>query len=94
VAVVSATSLDFFKHAATDIATAARGLRPFHRAQSPDLALNWHLEVIAAKLTAVRERKIRRRLINKPYVVDNIQCIFHPSMRERAIAVCPRIRVE
>jgi hypothetical protein len=25
-----------------------------------DLAINWHLEVIAAKLTAVREGKIRR----------------------------------
>ena len=30
-----------------------------------ELALNWHLEVIAAKLTAVREGKIRRLIINK-----------------------------
>jgi hypothetical protein len=30
-----------------------------------DLAMNWHLEVIAAKLTAVREGKIRRLIINK-----------------------------
>jgi hypothetical protein len=29
-----------------------------------DLAMNWHLEVIAAKLTAVREGKIRRLIIN------------------------------
>src|SRR5271156_2390595 len=31
-----------------------------------DLAVNWHLEVIAAKLTAVREGKIRRLIINLP----------------------------
>src|SRR5438477_402321 len=31
-----------------------------------DLAINWHLEVIAAKLTAVREGKIRRLIINLP----------------------------
>jgi predicted phage terminase large subunit-like protein len=31
-----------------------------------DLAMNWHLEVIAAKLTAVREGKIRRLIINLP----------------------------
>ena len=55
-----------------------------------ELALNWHLDVIAAKLTAVREGKIRRLIINKPYIVDNIECIFHPSARERAIAVCRR----
>ena len=53
-----------------------------------ELALNWHLDVIAAKLTAVREGKIRRLIINKPYLFDNIQCIFHPSMRERAKAAC------
>src|SRR6266478_382179 len=29
-----------------------------------ELAMNWHLEVIAAKLTAVREGKIRRLIIN------------------------------
>jgi len=28
------------------------------------LAVNWHLEVIAAKLTAVREGRIRRLIIN------------------------------
>src|SRR5712671_1667035 len=31
-----------------------------------DLAMNWHIEVIAAKLTAVREGKIRRLIINLP----------------------------
>src|SRR5262249_2836345 len=31
-----------------------------------DLAMNWHLEVIAAKLTAVRQGKIRRLIINLP----------------------------
>src|SRR5258705_5673001 len=30
------------------------------------LAMNWHLQVIAAKLTAVREGKIRRLIINLP----------------------------
>src|SRR5438309_3261086 len=29
-----------------------------------ELAMNWHIEVIAAKLTAVREGKIRRLIIN------------------------------
>src|SRR5438045_9565729 len=31
-----------------------------------NLAMNWHLDVIAAKLTAVREGKIRRLVINLP----------------------------
>src|SRR5207247_1140896 len=31
-----------------------------------DLAMNWHLEVIAAKLTEVREGRIRRLIINLP----------------------------
>jgi predicted phage terminase large subunit-like protein len=31
-----------------------------------ELAMNWHLEVIAAKLTAVREGRIRRLIINLP----------------------------
>ena len=31
-----------------------------------DLAINWHIEVIAAKLTAVRNGEIRRLIINLP----------------------------
>ena len=31
-----------------------------------ELAVNWHLEVIAAKLTAVRQGNIRRLIINLP----------------------------
>src|SRR3974390_2576276 len=31
-----------------------------------ELATNWHLQVIAAKLTAVRQGKIRRLIINLP----------------------------
>src|SRR5437762_11290622 len=31
-----------------------------------ELAMNWHIEVIAAKLAAVREGKIRRLIINLP----------------------------
>ena len=36
------------------------------------LATNWHLEVIAAKLTAVREGRIRRLIINLPHIIDLI----------------------
>ncbi|MGA7868608.1 MAG: hypothetical protein WCA23_32345 [Stellaceae bacterium] len=35
------------------------------------LATNWHLEVIAAALTAVREGKIRRLIINLPPATSN-----------------------
>jgi hypothetical protein len=31
-----------------------------------ELAMNWHIEVIAATLTAVRQGKIRRLIINLP----------------------------
>ena len=31
-----------------------------------NLAVNWHIEVIAAKLAAVRQGKIRRLIINLP----------------------------
>ena len=34
------------------------------------LALNWHLEVIAAKLMEVWQGKIRRLIINLPHSVD------------------------
>ena len=34
------------------------------------LAVNWHLEVIAAKLNAVRQGEIRRLIINSPYLID------------------------
>jgi len=41
--------------------------RCFHQLNpQAELAMNWHLEVIAAKLTAVREGKIRRLIINLP----------------------------
>jgi hypothetical protein len=65
--------------------------RCFHeRNPRTDFATNWHVRVIAAKLTAVHQGNIRRLIINKPYVVDNIEYIFHPPMHERAIAVCRR----
>jgi len=51
-----------------------------------DLAMNWHLEVIAAKLTAVREGKIRRLIINMSHPIDLIQFIFHPTRRGRPTA--------
>jgi hypothetical protein len=50
------------------------------------LAMNWHLEVIAAKLTAVREGKIRRLIINMPYLIDLIEVIFHPTRCRRPTA--------
>jgi hypothetical protein len=37
-----------------------------------ELAMNWHLEVIAAKLTEVREGRIRRLIINLPHAIDFI----------------------
>src|SRR5215471_11010556 len=41
--------------------------RCFHELNpQTELAMNWHLEVIAAKLTAVREGKIQRLIINLP----------------------------
>ena len=51
-------------------------------------APGWHHEIIAAKLAAVYQGHIRRLIINKPYLFDNIECIFHPSVRKQAIAVC------
>src|ERR1700753_638913 len=48
-----------------DFATFA--MRCFHDLNPQTrLAMNWHLEVIAAKLTAVRQGKIRRLIINLP----------------------------
>ena len=41
--------------------------RCFHQLNpQTDLAMNWHLEVIAAKLAAVCQGKIRRLIINLP----------------------------
>lgn len=41
--------------------------RCFHELNpQAELAMNWHIEVIAAKLTAVRQGKIRRLIINLP----------------------------
>ena len=38
---------------------------------------SWHHRVIAAKLQAVFEGRIRRLIINKAYEIDNIAFIFH-----------------
>jgi hypothetical protein len=56
--------------------------------------MNWHIEVIAAKLTAVREGKIRRLIINKSYGIDNIAYIFHPVVGGGPIASLDGNRVE
>ena len=50
------------------------------------LAMNGHLEVIAAKLTAVREGKIRRLIINMSQRIDFIEGIFHPTRCRRPTA--------
>ena len=48
-----------------DFATFA--MRCFHGLNPhTELAMNWHLEIIAAKLTEVRQGKIRRLIINLP----------------------------
>ena len=61
-----------------DFATFA--MRCFHDLNPQTrLAMNWHLRVIAAKLTAVREGKIRRLIINKSHSIDFIEFIFHPT---------------
>ena len=51
-----------------------------------ELAMNWHLEVIAAKLTAVREGKIRRLIINMSHFFDLIGVIFHRTSFGRPTA--------
>ena len=68
-----------------DFATFA--MRCFHDLNPQTrLAMNWHLRVIAAKLTAVREGKIRRLIINLPYIIDLIKVIFHPTRCRRPTA--------
>ena len=59
-----------------------------------ELAMNWHLEVIAAKLTAVRQGKIRRLIINLSSRFDIIGYIFHPAAGGGAIASLGGNRVE
>ena len=51
-----------------------------------DFATNWHVRVIAAELTAVHQGRIRRLIINKPYIIEIVQCIFHPVALGRPIA--------
>ena len=50
-------------------------------------AMNWHIEILAAKLMAVRAGKIRRLIINKAYKIDKIEFIFHPAAPGRARCV-------
>ena len=49
-------------------------------------APNWHLEIIAAKLTEVRQGKIRRLIINMSHLIDFIGIIFHPTRCRRPTA--------
>ena len=50
-------------------------------------AMNWHVEVMAAKLTAVSQGRTRRLIVNKAYKIDKIGFIFHPSAPGRARCV-------
>jgi hypothetical protein len=69
--------------------------RCFYQLNPPAAFLmNWHIEVIAAKLTAVREGKIRRLIINLPHTIDLIDFIFHPTRYKRLIASLDGSRVE
>jgi hypothetical protein len=61
--------------------------RCFHDLNPPaELTINWHLEVIAAKLTALREGEIRRLIINISQVIDFIIFIFHHASFRRPTA--------
>ena len=60
------------------------------------LATNWHLEVIAAKLTAVRQGKIRRLIINLPprhlkslmaSIAFPAWCLRHDASRTSAVGL-------
>jgi hypothetical protein len=50
-----------------------------------ELARSWHLEVIAAKLTAVRQGTIRRLIINMSQTIDFIN--FPPHELQEAHCV-------
>jgi hypothetical protein len=49
-------------------------------------AMSGHIDVIAAKLTAVWQGKIRRLIINMSHFVDLIGVIFHPVSFRRPTA--------
>ena len=51
-----------------------------------DFAANWHVRVIAARLMAVHQGKIRRLIINKTYHVEKMEYTFHPAALGRPIA--------
>jgi hypothetical protein len=61
---------------------------------------NWHIDVIAAKLTAVREGKIRRLIINLPTrhlkslmasIAFPAWCLGHDPRRRSCASAMPRI---
>jgi hypothetical protein len=57
-------------------------------------AMNWHIEIIAAKLMALRDGRIQRLTINKAYGIDNIAFIYHPAVAGRSVASLLSTRVE
>ena len=56
--------------------------------------MNWHVELMAAKLAAVRAGKIGRLIINKVCEFDNIAFIFHPAVPGGSVASLLGTRVE
>jgi hypothetical protein len=58
------------------------------------LAMNWHVEIIAAKLAAVYRGEIRRLIVNKTYHIEKMEYIFHPAVLRRPIASLDGTRVE
>jgi hypothetical protein len=82
-----------------DFATFA--MRCFHDLNpQTELAMSWHLEVIAAKLTAVREGKIRRLIINLPprhlksmlaSIAFPAWCLGRDSSPRSSVSAMPRI---
>jgi hypothetical protein len=53
-------------------------------------AMSWHIEIIAAKLTALRSGKIRRLIINMSHFIDFVIFIFHPASFQEAHCVSRR----
>jgi len=58
------------------------------------LAMNWHVEIIAAKLAAVYRGEIRRLIVNKTYHIEKTEYIFHPAVLRRPVASLDGPRVE
>ena len=52
--------------------------------------MNWHIELLCAKLAALRAGRIGRLIINKAHDLDNIAFIFHPAVPRGSVCVSAR----